>query len=301
MGFNRIVAVDNIGFTEDKYAELEEFTKELKIYRDYPTDSEEISRRIGNADCVLVSWNTRIDRSVIERCENIKYIGMCCSLYDEKSANVDIAAARERNITVLGVRDYGDQGVVEFVITELIDLLHGFGEHQWRKDQVLEITGIKIGIIGLGKTGSMVAAALKMFGGDVCYYDMVRNPELEEKGIRYLELDGLLRTVDILCTHLPKHLRIMDKEKLEIFGSGKIYINPSIGPTYQIDDMVSWLSDRTNYLISEKSSMGECLERFRQFENFIYTPKVCGMTEQARQRLIEKVLNNIRSYLAADK
>ena len=45
-------------------------------------------------------------QNVIERCPNLRYIGMCCSLYSEESANVDIAFAREKGIKVLGIRDY---------------------------------------------------------------------------------------------------------------------------------------------------------------------------------------------------
>lgn len=301
MKFNKIVAVDNIGFTEDRYVELDQYGNKVEIYRDYPTEEAEIIRRIGDADCVLVSWNTKISRAVIEACKGIRYIGMCCSLYDEKSANVDIPTARERGIVVLGVRDYGDQGVVEYVTSELIHLLHGFGEHQWKPDEILEITGIKIGIFGLGTTGSLVAQTLQAYGGEIYYYDVARKPELEAKGIVYRELDEMLRSVDVLSTHLPKHLRLMTREKLAIFGNGKIYINPSIGPTYDLDAMVEWLGDSSNYLLSEKSSMAECLDRFIPFKNFVYTSKVCGMTEQAKQRLIGKVLNNMESFLTAAK
>ena len=66
------------------------------FYTGIPETDEEIVNRIGDADCVLVSYNTQIRRNVIEACPNIKYIGMCCTLYSESSANVDIAAARER-------------------------------------------------------------------------------------------------------------------------------------------------------------------------------------------------------------
>lgn len=301
MKFRKIVAVDDIGFTEDRYQDLDLYGEEVEIYRDIPGDSEEIVKRIGDADCVLVSWNTPIGREVIGRCKHIKYIGMCCSLYDEKSANVDIEYCNENQITVLGVRDYGDQGVVEYVTSELVDILHGFGTHQWKPDRILELTGIKIGIVGLGATGGLVARTLKMFGADLYYYDRVRKPELEADGIKYLELDELLSQVEILSTHLPKHLRIMNQEKLKIFGNGKIYINPSLGPTYDIQDMLQWLSDKSNYLISEMSSVKECLDQFSGLENFVYTPRVCGMTEQARQRLIEKVLYNMKTYLNISK
>ena len=61
---------------------------------------------------------------------------MCCSLYSEESANVDIAYARHQGIKVLGIRDYGDRGVVEYVLHELTGLLHGFGMPMLRDEPV---------------------------------------------------------------------------------------------------------------------------------------------------------------------
>jgi lactate dehydrogenase-like 2-hydroxyacid dehydrogenase len=79
---------------------------------------------------VLVSWNTQIRAGVLRASPRLAYVGMCCSLYDERSANVDIEAARDLGITVRGVRDYGDEGVVEFIFAELIGLFKGIGQHQ---------------------------------------------------------------------------------------------------------------------------------------------------------------------------
>ena len=124
--FEKIVVVDSTGLNTWGVERLKELGKEVVFYTGIPETDEEIVNRIGDADCVLVSYNTQIRRNVIEACPNIKYIGMCCTLYSESSANVDIAAARERGITVLGIRDYGDEGVVEYVISELVRLLHGF-------------------------------------------------------------------------------------------------------------------------------------------------------------------------------
>ena len=96
-------------------------------------------------------------------------------LYSESSANVDIAAARERGITVLGIRDYGDEGVVEYVISELVRLLHGFGGKQW-KHKAYELGGQKVGIVGLGRTGRMIADALRFLGAEVYYFSRTRKP-----------------------------------------------------------------------------------------------------------------------------
>lgn len=78
------------------------------LFDDVPKDDAEIIHRIGDADAVLLSYTSRIEKNVLDACPDIRYIGMCCSLYSEASANVDIRAARARNIIVYGVRDYGD-------------------------------------------------------------------------------------------------------------------------------------------------------------------------------------------------
>ena len=147
--FEKIVVVDSTGLNTWGVERLKELGKEVVFYTGIPETDEEIVNRIGDADCVLVSYNTQIRRNVIEACPNIKYIGMCCTLYSESSANVDIAAARERGITVLGIRDYGDEGVVEYVISELVRLLHGFGGKQWRH-KAYELGGQKVGIVSWG-------------------------------------------------------------------------------------------------------------------------------------------------------
>ena len=102
--FNKLVAIEPVSLIPAAEEKLHEYAKEVVLYGDIPSDDEEILRRIGDADAVLLSYTSRITRSVIERCQNVRYIGMCCSLYSEASANVDIACARERGIRVLGTR-----------------------------------------------------------------------------------------------------------------------------------------------------------------------------------------------------
>jgi lactate dehydrogenase-like 2-hydroxyacid dehydrogenase len=65
------------------------------------------------------------------------------------STNVDIETAKELGITVKGVRDYGDEGTIEFIISQLISLFKGIGKAQWRSEST-ELTGKSLGIIGLG-------------------------------------------------------------------------------------------------------------------------------------------------------
>ena len=76
---------------------------------------------------------------------------------------MDIAYARQKNIRVLGIRDYGDRGVVEYMLHELIALLHGYGMPSLR-DEPIEITGLRVGVVGLGVSGRMIADAPLLHG-----------------------------------------------------------------------------------------------------------------------------------------
>jgi lactate dehydrogenase-like 2-hydroxyacid dehydrogenase len=309
MKFRKIVSVDNTGLEPWAKEKLAELANEVVLFEDYPTENSEIISRINEltflpseknsrgipADCVLVSWNTSIDREVIESCKGIKYIGMCCSLYDEKSANVDIAAARENGIKVLGIRDYGDEGVIEFILSELIRLFHGFGKYR-RQEESVELSYQKLGIIGLGTTGKMLAERAMAFGMDVFYYSRTRKPDFEERGVKYLPLSDLLSNVDVISTHLPKYTVVLGEEEFKQFGNGKILINTSLQPTFDIPAFREWISDERNYAIFDKAAMGDYSEAFKMLDRVIYSDIISGWTRQARKRLSEKVIENICFY-----
>jgi len=288
MKFNKIIAVDNLGLVKEAYEKLNDYGKEVFFYSADIKEDDKIIEIIGDSECLLVSWDTVINKKVIESCKKLKYIGMCCSLFEGKSSNVDVDAAREKGIVVLGVNSYGDN-VVEFIISELIRLIHGYGNEQW-KNQEQELAGQKVGIIGMGATGSILANALKLFGAEVYYYNRSKKNGMN---IEYLELDELLETVDIISTHLPQNTFILNKEKLEMFGNNKIIINTSIGPTYVFEDMKTWLQNDGNYLITDKVGAGNYAQELMTIENVIYTDKVCAKTIQMDMRLSHSVLENI--------
>ena len=88
--------------------------------------------------------------------------------------------------------------MVEYVISELVRCLHGFGRDKERNpiapwDGVpRELTGLQVGIVGLGVSGGMVADALKFFGANIAYFSRTEKPEALEKGYRFLPLNDLL-------------------------------------------------------------------------------------------------------------
>lgn len=297
--FRKLVAIEPVSLVPAAEEKLHDYVQEVILYSDIPADDEEILRRIGDADAVLLSYTSRITRGVIERCEKVKYIGMCCSLYSEESANVDIACARERGIRVLGIRDYGDRGVVEYVLHELIGLLHGFGGKKMLFAEPTEITGLKAGVVGLGVSGRMIADALQFMGAKVSYYSRSRKPDAEAEGIGYLPLHELLQQSQVVFCCLNKNVLLLQKEEFEALGDGKVLFNTSIGPGFDPAAMEKWARREGNHFFCDTlAAAGQVSEGFFQLEN-VHSPAVsAGRTAQAFVLLSEKVLANIETALA---
>ncbi|MEL7120354.1 MAG: NAD(P)-dependent oxidoreductase [Bacteroidota bacterium] len=294
--FKQIVIVDKTGLENWTLEKLSEYSENpIKIYNDLPT-SEEAAKRIEDADGVFVSWRTPLSAEVLSCAKDLKYVGMCCSLYDKNSANVDIEYADKHGITVKGVRDYGDEGLAEFIISELIRLLKGIGKQQWRKEAV-ELTERKVGIIGMGATGKMLADRLQAFGAKVCYYNRSRKPQAEKDGFGYMSLNELLESSEIISLHLPRNTTIMNKAEFARFGSGKILINTSLGLTFDKAAFEKWISDPTNYAIFDGDGLGQYKREFDKFENIISTEVVSGWTKEAQGRLSTKVLDNLIEFM----
>ncbi len=293
--FKKIVAIDPVGMVSAAEKELHTLGEEVIFYDDVPKNNEEIIKRIGDADAALLSYLTTIDKEVIAACPNLKYIGMCSSLYSPESANVDIAYANDHGVVVKGIRDYGDQGVVEYVISELVRYLHGFGEKMWQAKPV-ELTELKVGIVGLGTSGRMIADGLQALGADLYYYSRTRKEAAEAKNIKYLDLNELLSTVDVVCTCLNKNVILFHEEEFKKLGNHKIFFNTSIAPSHELPALKNWLDHGDNeFFCDTVGAIGD--------PGLVSHPHVncvnqsAGRTAQADVRLGEKVLANMREFL----
>lgn len=291
--FRKLVAIEPVGLIPSAEEALSNFAHEVIMYTDIPTGDDEVAARIGDADAVLLSYTSRINKQALERCPNVKYIGMCCSLYSPESANVDILYANSRGITVTGIRDYGDEGVVEYVISELVRCLHGFGQQPW-DGMPREITGLKAGIVGLGKSGGMVADALKFFGADIVYFSRSEKEEARAKGYRYLPLDKMLAESEVVVCCLNKNTVLLHEAEFRQLGNKKMLFNTGLSPAWDEAPFLRWLEGDNLCFCDTIGALGG--------EHLLNHPHVrcmqvsTGRTRQAFDRLSEKVLKNLSEY-----
>ena len=298
--FKKLVGIEPLELIPSANKKLESFAETLILYEDKPSSVAEIVARIGDADGVLLSHRTTLGREALEQCPNIKYIGMCCSLYSPESANVDILYANSRGITVLGVRDYGDEGVVEYVISELVRCLHGFGNRpdgsprQPWSDIPREITGLKAGIVGLGKSGGMLADALHFFGAEISYFARSEKEDAKEKGYQFLPLKELLSENELIITCLNKNTILLHDAEFEQLGNRKILFNTGLSPAWDAEPFEKWLQNDNVVYCDTLGALGD--ERFLKYPNVNCLQISSGRTQQAFKRLSEKVLANLKSY-----
>src|SRR5699024_602641 len=298
--FEKIVAIEPVSLITSAEERVKGLAKEVTFFRDIPEDADEIVARVADADAMLVNYTSTITSDILDRCPNLDYIGMCCSLYSPESANVDVKYAREQGITVTGIRDYGDEGVVEYVVRELISCFHGFGFdpkgnpiEPWDKKR-REITGLKEGIVGLGKSGGMIADALRFFGADISYYSRSKQMEATDKDYDNMPLHDLLANNEVIFTCLNKNVTLFYQEEFDKLGNGKILFNTGLSPSWDARAFEEWIQGDNLFYCDSMEALGD--ESLLKHPHIRCMEVSAGRTQQAFDRLSQKVLANLLEY-----
>ena len=294
MKFRKLVAIEPVSLIPAAEKKLYDYAEEVIMYDDIPSDDDEIASRIGDADAVLLSYTSRLEKPALEKCPDVRYIGMCCSLYSPESANVDILYAQSRGITVTGIRDYGDEGVVEYVVSELVRLFHGFGQDAW-EGMPREITGLKVGIVGLGKSGGMIADAMKFFGASVSYFARSAKDWATEKGYVFKPLKDVLAESEVIFCCLNKNTVLLHEEEFKALGNRKIIFNTGLSPAWDEQPFLEWLKGDNLCFCDTIGALGA--EHLLDHPNVRCMKVSTGRTRQAFDRLSEKVLANIEGFI----
>lgn len=182
---------------------------------------------------------------------------------------------------------------MEYVVSELVRCLHGFGQPAW-DSEAREITGLKVGIVGLGKSGGMIADALKFFGAEISYFARSEKSEAREKGYRFLPLHELLAQNEVVFCCLNKNTVLLHKAEFEKLGSPKILFNTGLSPAWDEEPFTQWISGNNLCFCDTVGALGgtHLLEHPHVHCMQVST----GRTRQAFVRLSEKVLANLSEY-----
>ena len=236
--------------------------------------------------------------------------------------NVDLGAAEAHGITVVRVPAYSPYAVAEFTVGVSLALdrqiCRGWlrvREDNFSLDGLVgrDLHGKTVGVIGTGRIGALVAKAFRLgFGCDVVAHDVYRNPELEKIGVRYVELEDLLRNADIVCLHCPlspqtRHL--INEKTLALAKPGFLLVNTGRGALVDTKALLDALKsgkgggaamdvyaqegDLFFEDLSNEVVQDDVFQRLLTFPNVIVTGHQAFFTREALAAIAQTTLQNI--------
>ena len=167
------------------------------------------------------------------------------------------------------------------------------GQETW-EDLPREITGLKVGIVGLGKSGGMIADALKFFGADISYYARSEKEAATAKGYRFLPLRELLAESEVICCCLNKNTILLHEEEFKQMGNRKILFNTGLSPAWDEAAFTEWLEGDNLCFCDTIGALGG--EQLLNHPHVRCMQVSTGRTRQAFDRLSAKVLANLSEY-----
>lgn len=278
------------------------------------TKPGETVARAADADIVLTN-KVIISREIMMQLPQLKYIGVLATGYNV----VDIEAAHERSIIVTNVPAYSTESVAQMVFAHLLTVTNRTEHYalqnrqgRWTKNPDfcywdfphMELAGKTFGIVGLGNIGRRVAEIALAFGMRVKALTSKAANALPA-GIEKADLEELLAKSDVISLHCPltdttRHL--INYETLQQMKPSTILINTGRGPLVDDQAVASALAEGqlaafcADVLTEEPPKADNPL--LSQPNAFI-TPHIAWATEEARSRLLQVAISNVRAFLNA--
>ena len=287
-----------------------ESTGELTVHD--RTSPEETVGRAKDADIVLTN-KVCLRKQELDQLPKLKYIGVLATGYNV----VDLKTAHEHGILVTNVPAYSTESVAQMVFAHLLTVTNRT-EHYAVKNRagewttspdfcywdtpLTELAGKTFGIVGLGNIGRRVAVIAQAFGMKVVASTSKAADELPS-GIEKLTMDELLKESDVLSLHCPltsdtHHL--INRQTLWKMKPSAILINTGRGPLVNDWDVADALKDHrlrafcADVLTDEPPRADNPL---LACEQAFITPHIAWATREARTRLIDVAVNNVRAFV----
>ena len=275
------------------------------------TQPSQVLERAAGAEVVLTN-KTNLREEQLAALPQLKYIGVMATGYNV----VDTEAARQRGILVSNIPAYSTNSVAQLVFAHLLNIAqqvqhHNEAVHNGRWNQspdfcfwdmpLLELHGLKMGIVGLGHTGLATARIALGFGMEVYAYTS-KSPLQLQAEIHKMELNELFRQCDVISLHCPltdstRHL--VNAERLATMKPTAILINTARGPLVDEAALAAALNAGTiaaaavDVLSEEPASADNLLLTAK---NCYITPHIAWGSSAARQRLMQILIENVKSY-----
>ncbi len=238
--------------------------------------------------------------------------------------HVDMSAAAQLGFTVTRVPAYSPEAVAEHTVAMMLALARQLHRAYSRvRDGNFALDGLlgmdihsrTVGIIGTGKIGAVVARIMKGFGCEILAHDVIRHPEVETLGARYVSRNELFENSDIITLHcplMPDTYHIIDEEALARMKRGVMLINTSRGALVDTRAVIRALkSGKVGSLgldvyeeeadlffedLSSRVIQDDVFSRMLTFPNVLITGHQAFFTRHALEAIARETIDNITAF-----
>lgn len=300
-----------------QYPQLEMEFREAEL-------SPETAYYIENSEavCAFVSADlgTKVIHILHER--GVKLILMRCAGYN----NVDLDTASECGIKVMRVPEYSPEAVAEHAMALALAVSRRLHKAYFKvKENNYSLNGLEgknfygktAGIVGTGKIGAAMARICRGFGMKVIACDTYPRKDLDF--IKYVELDELLATSNLVSLHCPltaDTYHMIDIEAIKKMRNNIVLINTSRGGLIKTEDLIAGIREEKFFGVGldvyeeetcnvfenheDDIMMHSTTARLLSFPNVIITSHQAFFTEEALSAISETTLNNAMAYLKGE-
>ncbi|WP_442860620.1 phosphoglycerate dehydrogenase [Arthrobacter sp. zg-Y895] len=274
-------------------------------------DRSQLLAAIADVDAILVRSATQVDAEAIAAARNLKVIARAGVGLD----NVDIKAATQAGVMVVNAPTSNIISAAELTVGHIVSLARNIpqasaalknGEWKRSKYSGTELFEKKIGIIGLGRIGALVAARMQGFGTEILAYDpYVTSARAAQLNVRLVSLDELLAESDFVTIHMPKTpetLGMLGAEAFEKMKDTAYVVNVARGGLVDEAALFEALQAGkiagagVDVFVKEPSTDLS----FFALDNVVVTPHLGASTAEAQEKAGISVAKSVRLALAGE-
>jgi D-3-phosphoglycerate dehydrogenase len=273
--------------------------------------ADDLMKALAGVQAIIVRGRTKVTADVFAAAPDLKVVGRAGVGVD----NIDLKAAKAKNVVVVNAPQSTTIAVAEHTLALLLSLARqipladsGLRRGEWLKKKLegFELSGKTLGIIGMGRIGSFVAARAAGFGMTCVGYDpLLSNDEIAKRGAQPADLNTVLRRADVLTIHVPLSAEtrgMINAERLGRMKHGAYIICTARG---NIIDEAALLAALESGQIAGAALDVFATEPVTDFTlvkhpKVVCTPHVAAQTAEAQERAARDIAEEILTVLRGE-
>lgn len=284
----------------------------LEVHPESKVDKDGLEKLLPKINGIVIRSATTITEDLLAKAPNLKYVIRA----GEGTDNIDKVACKAKGVKVSNTPGANNNSAAEHAMALMMTVLRqtaqasqSMGEGKWDKNSFMgmELWKKKIGIVGMGRIGQILAKRLSGFEVSVTYFD----PVTESVDIPYAkkvnDIEELFKTCDIITLHvplIPATKNLVGKKLLDLMKANAILINAARGGIVNEEDLVESLKAGkirgAGLDVFAQEPLAEN-SPLRKLPNLVLTPHLGATTLEAQERVGEMAVDQLKEFFLNNK